>query len=165
MKRFIVVFVALASLLLTSHRSSAAPLKACDFMNPQTASSVFGATVNAGREETVAEGAQQCVFDHDDPAASGQIAFGLTDVNAMAASMGVSSAAIIPIIKQSASGQKSETIPALGEWNCYSWNGLTDYTLAVLYHGKVLSLVSSGSKNPNLKAALTQAMRQVMQKF
>jgi hypothetical protein len=83
----------------------------------------------------------------------------------MAASMGVNSAAIIPIVKEAAAGQKSETIPALGEWNCYAWNGLTDYTLTVLYHGKVLSLLSSGSKNPSLKAALTQAMRQVMQRF
>jgi ribosomal protein L16/L10AE len=44
-------------------------------------------------------------------------------------------------------------------------SGSTENTLAVIYRGKVLFLVSSGSQNPHLKAALIRAMRQTMQKL
>jgi hypothetical protein len=59
----------------------------------------------------------------------------------------------------------SETIPSLGEWNSCMCSGSTENTLAVIYRGKVLFLVSSGSQNPHLKAALIRAMRQTMQKL
>jgi hypothetical protein len=165
MTRITVLSIALASLLLCSHRAIAAPIKACDFMTAQTASSVFGSIVNAGREESLPMAAQQCVFDHNDPAAPGQIAFSVADAKAMADAAGTDIPGLTRFLKQSEDGQKSETIPSLGEWNSYVWNGLTDYTLTVLYHGKVLLLLSSGSKNPNLKTALVQAMRQTMQKL
>jgi len=165
MKRIAVLTFALACLLVDSSSAFAASPKPCDFMNAQAAASIFGASVDAGRAEDLDMGSQQCVFDHNDPAAPGQIAFGLIDINAMAASMGANSTAILPIIKQSATGQKFETIPSLGEWNLYSWDGQIGYSLTVIYRGKVLSIHSSGSKNPNLKTAVVQAMRQALQKL
>ena len=164
MKRLTSLCLALAGLLLSSHRAEAAPIKACDFMTVQTAASVFGATVGAGREETLPMASQQCIFAHDNPASPGEITFGLSEVNAMAAAMGSNVASITRIVKSTVE-TNAETLPSLGEWNAYGWNGLTDYTLTVIYHGKVLTLGSSGSKNPNLKAAIVQAMRQIMQKF
>jgi hypothetical protein len=164
MTRLSIVPAALASLLV-SHTALAAPVKACSYMTPQTASATLGSTVGAGKEQSLPMASEQCVFTHGDPAAPGDITFGVVDINAMAAAFGSTAATVLPIIKDAQHGQTNETVPSLGEWNTYAWNGLADYTLTVIYHGKVLTLVASGAKNPNLKAALVQTMRQTMQKF
>jgi hypothetical protein len=169
MTRLPILCLALASLVLSSHRAWAAPIKACDFITVQTASSVFGATVGAGDEESALYGSQQCVFTRTDPASAGLINLGLTDAKTMAAGLGQSDvAALIRLFQQTNpyNGKTSEAIPSLGEWNSYVWDkDLDDHTLTVLYHGKVLILLARGSKNPNLKAAIVQAMRQAMQKL
>jgi hypothetical protein len=164
MTRLPIFCLALASLLVSSHLAWAAPIKACDLMTMQTAASVVGATVGAGREETLPMAAQQCIFTHDDPAWQASISIGLSDVNAMAAALRSDIAGVTRFFKSQA-GKNAETIPSLGEWNSYEWNGLMDYTLTVIYHGKVLVVVASLSKNPNLKAAIVQAMRQAMQEL
>jgi len=161
MTRLALFSLALAGVLLSSHSAVAAPTKACDYMTVQTASQAFGAPLQAGREESLPMSAQQCVFQR----ANASLTFGVTDVSAMAAAFQTSTAAVIKIIEQKDPAVKTETIPSLGEWNSYVFNGLTTYTLKVLYHGKVLDLDCDGSKNPDLKAALVQAMRQTMQKF
>jgi hypothetical protein len=164
MTRLTVLSLALASLLLTSHRALAAPLKACDFMTPQTASSAFGATVSAGREEGLDMGAQRCVFDRVDPTSPGKIALTISDANTMATALHGTRADLIRFLKRS-EAVTSEPIPSLGEWNSCMCSGATENTLAVIYRGKVLFLASSGSHNPHLKAALIRAMRETMQKL
>jgi hypothetical protein len=164
MTRLSIVSAVFTSLLF-SHIAVAAPVKACSYMTPQTASAALGSPVGTGEEQTLPMASEQCVFSHEDPAAPCEITFGVGDINTMAAGVGASAATVLPIIKDAAHGQTNETIPSLGEWNAYAWNGLTDYTLTVIYHGKVLTLGTSGVKNPNLKAALVQTMRQIMQKF
>ena len=150
MTRLSIVSAVFTSLLF-SHIAVAAPVKACSYMTPQTASAALGSPVGTGEEQTLTM--------------AGEITFGVGDINAVAAGFGASAATVLPIIKDAAHGQTNETIPSLGEWNAYAWNGLTDYTLTVIYHGKVLTLGTSGAKNPNLKTALVQTMRQIMQKF
>jgi hypothetical protein len=164
MTRLSTVSAAVASLLV-SHIAVAAPVKACSYITPQTASATLGSPVGTGTEQSLPMAGEQCVFTHEEPAAPGQITFGVTDINAMATGFGASATSVLPIIKDAAHGQTTETIPSLGEWNAYAWNGLIDYTLTVIYHGKVLSLTVSGAKNANLKAAMAQTMRQIMQKF
>ena len=151
MARFTVLSLVLVSLLFTPHRALAAPIRACDFMTVQTASSVFGAAVSAGREEGLDMGAQRCVFDQINSTSPGKISLTISDANTMATAL--------------SEAVTSETIPSLGEWNSCMCSGSTENTLAVIYRGKVLFLVSSGSQNPHLKAALIRAMRQTMQKL
>jgi hypothetical protein len=164
MARFTVLSLVLMSLLFTSHRALAAPIRACDFMTVQTASSVFGAAVSAGREEGLDMGAQRCVFDQINSTSPGKISLTISDANTMATALHGTRADLIRFLKRS-EAVTSETIPSLGEWNSCMCSGSTENTLAVIYRGKVLFLVSSGSQNPHLKAALIRAMRQTMQKL
>jgi hypothetical protein len=162
--RTLLAFTAVC-LLAASRQALAAPLKTCDLITVQTASSAFGATLRAGREESLAMGAHRCVFEQEDPASPGTLAFTVSDANTLAAAMHSDVAGLTRLLKQREIGQTSETIPSLGEWNSYVWNGLTDYTLTVVYHGKVLFLVASGTKKANPRAVLVQTMRQTMRKL
>jgi len=161
MTRLSLSSLAIAGLLLCAHSAVAAPFKSCDYMTVQTASQAFGSALQAGKEQSMPMNSQQCVFERAGAQAS--LTFGVMDVNAVAAAMHTTPAAVLPMLQHSEG--KAETIPSLGEWNSYVFNGLTTYTLTVLYHGKILDLDCTGSQNKNLKDALIQAMRQAMQKF
>jgi hypothetical protein len=165
MTRRTLLFFAFVCLLFVSQQSSASvPIRACDFVTTQTASLVFRGPVKAGREEGLDMGAQRCVFDPIDPASSGRITFTISDASTMATALHGNRADLIRFLKRS-EAVVSEPIPSLGEWNSCMCSGTTENTLAVIYQGKVLFLVSSGSKNPHPKAALVQAMRRTMQKL
>jgi len=165
MKHRICLALAVASVVAHSRTALAAPVKACDVMTVQAASSVFGDKLSAGREESLDMGAQRCTFDRSDSTTPGKLAFTVSDAKTMAASLHSDIPGLTRFIKQSERGQTSETIPSLGEWNSYVWDGNKEYTLAVLYRGKVLFLVCSGPKNPHPEALMVRTMRANMQKL
>ena len=59
-----------------------------------------------------------------------------------------------------------DSVPGLGDQNFF----ITDKeipkdTFTVLYHKAIVTLIVTGSKNPNLRAAMIQTMKQALTKF
>jgi hypothetical protein len=147
-------------LVLASNPAFAAPPKACDFITAPLASAVYGSPLHPGKEGTITTMGSECVFEDGK---NGTVTFGIGNVADIAAAMGGSPAQIAKIIA-TPDGDHPQTIPSLGEWNSYNPDGF-DPGIKVLYHGKFLTLTANGSKNPGLKNAMADALRQIMQKL
>jgi len=144
---------------LTTLPALAAPPKACDFITLQQASAVFGRPLHAGKEDTISIIFSQCVFSDD---FNGDVQFDIGTVADLATSMGAGPAQILPIVKATSGSEIPNAFPGLGEWNCYD---PSNFTAKVLYHGKLVTLQANNSKNPGLKAALADALRQILPKL
>jgi len=148
----------LAFAALTSIPALAAPPHACDFITAQTASAVFGKPLHAGKEGTVSNLFSQCVFADD---FIGSVNFSIGNLADMATSMHASPAQVYQISTTTDTGEIANAFPGLGEWNSYN---PTTFDLKVIYHGKILTLTVSASKNPAIKTAMGDTLRQILSK-
>ena len=129
----------------------------CGYITQQTAEAVCGGHLNPSREMGV--GCMYTLDGHDEKGVLVSVsppletAVGMTEMtlyNEM-----LHSDATAPIVPVSGLGDKANFVT--------SKDG-SMVTLEVLYHSPVAAIGASYSNNRNLKAALTQAMRQMMQK-
>jgi hypothetical protein len=154
-------------LLGASPAVHALPAKACDLMTQQAAAAISGHPVAPGYEEDIGKSIN-CKFN---AAEGGQVvSVGILDPQ----DMGVSPQMMFQIAVDGGKGKPdttSETIPGLGENAFYTdanpGTAVADSTLSVLHHGKILILDLNGlapnnSQNPDRKAALVQAAKQIL---
>jgi hypothetical protein len=131
-------------------------------MSVQLASQTFGSALQAGVEDPAAMGTQ-CSFLS--AGSEAKLEFTISDANALATALHGTMTDVKKLIKDQETNRPSETIPSLGEWNSYLHASRAINSLTVMYHGMVLYLVADGAPNPDLKAAMVEAMRQTMKKL
>jgi hypothetical protein len=152
------ILAASFALLAIPSAQAASPVKPCDLMTQQTAAGIFGGPVAPGRVEMSTPGAQDCRFDSHN---GGMSEIGLMDSQFA----GLKAADMYKVIATTADpGHAIEPIAALGEQAVFN-KGPEDMTLSVLYHGKILIVSATGSKNPGAKAAMIAAARQALPKL
>lgn len=161
MRRLTVLSLVIAGSLIACHHPTTAaaaqgqPVTNCALITQQEAETVFGGHLNAARDIGVG-----CTYSADEQYEKGVL---VSLVPPMGATTGTTyydallksdpTATAVPV---GGLGDRADLIT--------SKDGST-LTLQVLYHNSVAVISATTSKNPNLKAALTQAIRQMMQKF
>ena len=153
-------FIAAASLVLLSRSSiaHADPLKACDLISQNAAVGIFGASIDPGTEIDL-NGGLVCEFDG--PAGQGSVIVSLLGPAAM---HGLSAASMLQLTSRPESGRTIEPISGLGESANFRVEP-NQSSLSILYHGRILSVTTNGSKNPDPKAAIIEAARQILGKI
>jgi hypothetical protein len=145
-------------LLTACSPTLAAPATPCDLITREAAAAVFGGPVAAGREEKIAAGTAQCVFDG--PGSNHSIYAGWMDPKAL---MGVPAAAAFKVAQMDKS-QPSESISGIGEAALFSTSAM-ESKVTILYRERLILVGTVGSKNPGVKAALIQAAKQIIGKM
>ena len=152
MQAAISVTAVLLVLFITPSSAHATP-KACDLLSAQTATTLAGSPVG---KPTDAEGAS-CTYQVTGKNASVQVI--LADAPGTKGSDAIES-----YKKASMAGAKTETIPGLGDENLLVGisRGMNQNILMVLYHQKMVALTVMGQATPELKAAMIQAVKQMI---
>ena len=151
-------FAASITLVTAPAADAALPVKAFDLMTQQTAAGIFGGPVAPGRVEMSSAGVQDCRFDSQN---GGMSEIGMMDGQLV----GMPTADMYKVIATQADpGHTLESTSGLGEQAVFN-KGPEDLTLSVLYHGKILIVSATGSKNPGAKAAMIAAARQALPKI
>jgi hypothetical protein len=149
----------LAVLLLTCHLAAAAgqPPKPCEFFTRQAAEVIFGAPLDAGHDTVLS-----CTYS----AAGGDDQKGLmvNFIPPSGASEGMNmSETYDNLIHQDPS---STLVPVSGLGDTAHFMTLrNESAIEVLYHNTIVGIMATSSPNPNLKAALIEAVRQMIQKL
>ena len=140
--------------LFIAHPSArAAAPTACDLLSAQTAASLAGGPVG----KPIDKNGKSCVYPIAGKITSIQVI--LTDAP------GTSGAdAIAPYQKLPASAAKTETIPGLGDQNLLvaTIRGPREDILMVVYHQKMVALSVEAPNTPELKAAMIEAVKQML---
>lgn len=161
MKRLTVVSLILAGFMLTSHSavSAAQGVKHCGLLSKQSAETVYGAPLDLGREMGMG-----CLFMSGGNDDKGIV---VTMLPPTLAGAGMSMSTFYDSMLHQDSTSIAVPISGLGDRADFITSKGNDFTVTilVLYHNTILEIMASGSHNPNLKAELIQAMRQMMQKF
>ncbi|MGD0912351.1 MAG: hypothetical protein ABR928_10660 [Terracidiphilus sp.] len=161
MKRLTVLSLVLAGSLFACHHPTAVAAaqgqlpKNCGLITQQEAETVFGGHLNPARDLGVG-----CTYSADEHYEKGVLV-------SLVPPMGVASGeTYYDAVLKSDPTATAVPVGGLGDKAHFitSKDGST-VTLQVLYHNSVAVISATTSKNPNLKAALTQAIRQMMQKF
>jgi hypothetical protein len=149
--------IAAASFLIfeTSGAALAAPTTACSLLSQQAAAAISGGPVAPGIGADTG-GGDICDFN----GAVSKVSVGLIDTK----TYGLAPAAVFKIAVNPDPGQTSQPVPGLGETSLFL-SAPADSSVAVLYHGKILIVGATDTKNPGLKAALIQAARQILGKL
>lgn len=123
--------------------------KPCDLLTAQGASAMLGSPVKPLMQMDVYCGYQSTS----------------ENVN-VAVSLSSAAGATAATLKALASpGDTSEAIPGLGDSNLLIARGGDSYTLAVIYHGQLVSISVVKRHSPALKAAIVQAVKQMLTKL
>lgn len=160
MKRFIVLSIALAGFVLTSHSASAGgqAVTHCGFITQQQAEAVFGGHLSAGREMGMG-----CVYSFGGSDEKGVL------VAASTFPRGMAPGALSQMYDSMIHSNPTDTavpLSGLGDKASYvTSKDKTEATVEVMYHNSIIGVTAYSSSNPNLKDALIQAARQVMQKL
>jgi hypothetical protein len=134
----------------------AAPGKACSLMTQQAAAAVYGAPVQAGVEDPHGTATTNCVFN-----GTGHLSVGTIDLKVM----GIPPA-MYGSMFQPAPGYTNTPISGLGDRAIFStMPAPADSALWILARDKILVLDAAGSNNPNIKAALIGAAKQIVGKL
>jgi hypothetical protein len=132
----------------------AATSKACDLLSPQTAASLAGGPVNAPVEIP----GMGCLYSAKTGAAT--VGLSVNDVQ------GTGSTNFTRQMQMSVGqGATMEQIPGLGEQSGLVVRTSGDNSLTVLYHQKTLTLSAQKKMTPELKAAMVEAMKQILTKL
>jgi hypothetical protein len=155
-----VLSIAFAGFVLTFHSATAAgqAVKQCGFITQQQAEAIFGGHLSAGREMGVA-----CAYSFGGGYEKGVLVSVSTFPGVIAP--GALSQMYDSMIH---SNPTDTAVPlgGLGEKASYvTSKDKTEATVEVMYHNSIIGVTSNSSSNPNLKDALIQAVRQVMQKL
>jgi hypothetical protein len=135
----------------------AAPAKACDLINQQAATAIFGAPVGAGVEDMDSPSGNECRFNR--PSGNASAYAGWMD----ASTFGSDPAAMLKVTLQQP-GAQVVPVPGFGQAGYYVTSG-TESSVSILYHGKIVMVGTVGSTNPGLKAAILAAVKQFMAKL
>lgn len=151
----------LAVLLFTCHHAAAAgqPPKPCEFLTKQAAEAIFGAALDPGHDTVLS-----CTYAG--PGGDDQKGLMVNFIPPSGASEGMSmpetfdnlihqdpTATVVPI---GGMGDKADFITS---------KDMTAVAVEVLYHNTIVGIMANSSPNPKLKAALIQAVRQMMQRL
>jgi hypothetical protein len=142
---------------LAGSNVSAGPAKACDLINQQAATAIFGAPVAAGVEDMDGPAGNECRFNR--PSGDASVYAGWIDASAL----GPNPAAMLKTTLQDP-GVRAEPVPGLGQAGYYV-EKTNENSVSILYHGKVVMVGAVGSTNPGLKAAILAAAKQLMAKL
>jgi hypothetical protein len=147
------VTAALFVLFIAPSSARAAAPTACDLLSAQTAALLAGGPVG----KPIDKNGKSCMYPITGKITSVQVI--MTDAP------GTSGAdAIASYQKMPASTAKTETIPGLGDQNLLVVmnRGPRENILMVLYHQKMVALSVEGPNTPELKAAMIQAVKQMI---
>ena len=144
-------------LCLTGNDVSAEPAKACDFINQQAATAIFGAPVGVGSEDLANGTGSECRFNHS--AGNSSVYAGWLDASVL----GPNPVTVFKITLQQP-GAQVEQVPGLGQAAYYVAKS-NESSVSFLYHGKIVMVGAVGSTNPGLKAAILAAAKQFATKL
>jgi hypothetical protein len=152
------LLLAFAALLLASHPAMATPppVNACTLLSQQEAASLFGAPLDPGRFT-----APICTY------------FGAGGDNKKGVFLSIFGSDGVPpaALAQNYAGMlrhehgTPEPFPGLGDQANFIKVEGGNLRLLVLYHNRIVSPGAYNSQNPNVRDALVQAMRQILQRF
>jgi hypothetical protein len=129
---------------------------ACSLVTQQKAAAIFGAPVQAGVEHDQTAFSTECIF-----AGTGQFSIGVLDLKAMGIPPATYGSMFEP--KQ---GYTNTPVAGLGQQAVFSTIAApADSMLSILSGSKILVLDATGSKNPNIRAALIDAAKQLLGKL
>ena len=143
--------LAVPALLASAFAHAAAPVKACDLINQQVASTLLGMPAQPPVNANIA-----CIFKSGDAIVNLNIIQGPD--GAPADMMARTWPAILHKDYQT---DTLEPIPGLGEQSRFIHSTDKD-TLQVLYHNAILSIAVTGSKNPKRKADMIQTAKSAL---
>jgi len=151
----------LAVVLLTCNHTAAAGQspKPCEFFTKQAAEAIFGAPLDPGHDT-----AMSCTY----PVAGGDDQKGLMVdfIPPSGASPGMNMSETYDNLIHQDPTAVAVPIGGMGEKaNYLTSQDKTQATVQVLYHNTIVGIVATSSPNPNLKASLIQAVRQMTQKL
>jgi hypothetical protein len=165
MKRLTILSLILAGSLIACHHPTAAtaaaqgqPVKHCGYITQQTAEAVYGGHLNPAREMGMG-----CTYFADEDGQKGVL---VTLIPPMGAAVGTTEMTFYDSMLKSDPTSTAVPVGGLGDRAHFiTTKDGSMVSLQVLYHNSVAAIAASNSKNPNLKADLIQAMRQMMQKL
>jgi hypothetical protein len=150
--------LAFAALLLASHPALAAPqpVPVCTLLSQQEAASLFGAPLDPGH-----------------PMPPGCSFYGAGGDNKKGVFLSIFGSDGVPpaALAQNYAGMlrhehgTPEPFPGLGDQANFIKVEGGNLRLLVLYHNRIVSLGAYNSQNPNVRDALVQAMRQILQRI
>jgi hypothetical protein len=160
MKRLASLSLVLVGMLFAGHSAAAAgpPPKPCEFFAKQTAEAIFGAPLDPGQEKVM-----NCAYS-----AGGDDEKGLMVdfIPSAGASAGMSVADAYDNLIHQDPTATDVPVSGLGERADFlTSKDHTQATVQVMYHGAIVGILVTSSPNPNIKAALIEAVRQMMQKL
>ena len=150
---------AVFSLLAIAPAARAAdPIKQCSLLTQPAAVALFGAPLDPPKDMFIA-----CAFFG--PGANDKK--GVTVSLITSASMnGMNLTSMYNQMLEKKPGDIVEPVSGLGEQaRMVTTDGGTSINLQVLYHGNIFGIMASNSPNPNIKAALKDAAKQILAKF
>jgi hypothetical protein len=136
----------LALALAACSIARAAPVKPCDLLTQEAASRLLGAPAEPPVDQGVL-----CRFSHS---ADSEVAVAVVEA-------GRNGAQLFTAVVQPGEGETAEPVPGLGELSSFI-HSATHSSLAVLFHGRILTLGVRNSANPELKAALVQTAKDML---
>ena len=147
------VTAALFVLFIAPSSVPAAAPTACDLLSAQTAALLAGGPVGKPADKN----GKSCMYP-----ITGKITSVRVTVNDAPGTSGADT--IASYQKMPASAAKTETIPDLGDQNLLvvTIRGPREDILMVLYHEKMVALSVEGPDTPELKAAMIQAVKQML---
>jgi hypothetical protein len=156
MSRIALLLVALAGLLLCSEVAVAAPqtTKTCEVLSQAAASALFGSPLDPPRGTF-----PSCAYF----GAGGDDKKGL--IVAVIEIPHVDMAAMYKQLLHADPTSRVEPVSGVGEQANFVITSDGTIGLQVLYHNNIVQIGASNSPNPNIKAAIVQAMRQILQKI
>jgi hypothetical protein len=145
----LLIFLNISSLALAN------PVKACDLVSQQTATTILGSSAGQGKEVGGGRGLT-CLYDGSEGEDTVVVSLlGAKDF------YGVNAATMFQLATQPKQDVTTELISNLGE-SAVFMTGQSAGTISVLYHEQIFSIQVSSSKNKDLKAALIQAAKQTL---
>jgi hypothetical protein len=134
-------------------------VKHCGLLTKEAAEAVYGAPLDSGREEGMG-----CLLTSGGSDDKGIVVSMLPSTLAGA---GMSMSTFYDQMLHQGSTSVAVPVSGLGDKAHFITSKGNDASVSiqVLYHNTILTIMASGSHNPNIKSALVQAMRQMMQKF
>jgi hypothetical protein len=146
-------------LLLLAPAAHAAPNTACDLLYHPAAEALFGAPL----AKTVPANVLACIYYNNPDSA-------FVNIHSQVLPDGMPQGSADTLMKQLPHKDYAtdviDNIPGLGESNFFITDKeIPKYTLTVLYHKAIITLIVAGSKNPKLRQAMIDTMKQAMTKF
>ena len=148
---------ALTLFCILAPAAHAAPPKPCDLLSHPAAEALFGAPLKS----TLEAGTLACIYSNSETSAINIHFQAIPD----GAPPTYGPTIMKAILHKDYDADAVDSVPGLGDQNFFITSKQPKSTFTVLYHKTIVTLIVTGAKNPNLRAAMIQTMKQALTKF